>query len=81
MFKFHPLEVVSRYSDPQLQVSKMYSYLLKATQSGQNGPNMFTYYGHMKEPKSWLLHMPILCEHVHRLELRKSFKFWVAVAA
>ena len=35
MFKFHPLEVVSRYSDPQLQVSKMYSYLLNATQSGQ----------------------------------------------
>ena len=24
--------------------------------------------------------MPILCEHVHRLELRKSFKLWVAVA-
>ena len=24
--------------------------------------------------------MSIICEHVDRLELRKSFKFWVAVA-
>ena len=24
--------------------------------------------------------MSIRCEHVHRLELRKSFTFWVAVA-
>ena len=24
--------------------------------------------------------MSIICEHDHRLELRKSFKFWVAVA-
>ena len=28
----------------------------------------------------WLLNMAIRCEHVHRLELRKYFKFWVAVA-
>ena len=26
---FHPLEVVSRYCDPQLQVAENYSYLLK----------------------------------------------------
>ena len=25
--------------------------------------------------------MAIKCEHVHRLELRKSFKFWAAVAS
>ena len=25
--------------------------------------------------------MAITCEHVHRLELRKSFKFWAAVAS
>ena len=28
----------------------------------------------------WLLNMAIICELVHRLELQKSFKFWVAVA-
>ena len=27
-FKFHPLEIVSRYRDPQLQVAGNYSYLL-----------------------------------------------------
>ena len=27
---FHPLEVVSRYRDPQLQVGENYSYLFKA---------------------------------------------------
>ena len=26
-FNFHPLEVVSRYRDPQLQVGENYSYL------------------------------------------------------
>ena len=24
--------------------------------------------------------MSIICQHVHRLELRKSFTFWIAVA-
>ena len=28
-FNFHPLEVVSRYRDPQLQVGEDYSYLFK----------------------------------------------------
>ena len=28
-----------------------------------------------------LLNMSMRCEHVHGLELQKSFKFWVAVAA
>ena len=28
----------------------------------------------------FLIIMDIRCEHPHRLELRKSFKFWVAVA-
>ena len=27
---FHPLEVVSRYRDPQLQVGENYSYLFKS---------------------------------------------------
>ena len=29
----------------------------------------------------WLFNIAIRCEHVHRLELRKSFTFWVVVAA
>ena len=29
---FHPLEVVSRYSDPQLQMGKNSAYLFKVTQ-------------------------------------------------
>ena len=28
----------------------------------------------------WLLNTSIICEHVQRLELRKSLKFWAAVA-
>ena len=29
----------------------------------------------------WLLNMAIICEHVHRLELRQSLRFWVANVA
>ena len=42
-------------------------------------------YGIKKEKQpsrivSLLLDMSIKCEHAHRLELRESFTFWVAVA-
>ena len=48
-------------------------WLFKETQSGLN---------HFKKSVFlfWLLNMAMRCEHAHRLELRKSFKFWISVA-
>ena len=35
---------------------------------------------HVTHACDWIFNMDMICEHIHRLELRKSFKFWVAVA-
>ena len=46
-------------------MTNIFLQLIKATQSGH---------------QFWLRDISMISEHVHRLELRKSFKFWVDAA-